>query len=435
MVIDLDTWVVPLLLAIAAGPALQGLLLLTWAKPGTGTRARLAVWHSALGCLASWAVLAAFLGHPEAAWEHSLPTWLHLREEHWQPRLLVDRLSVLYLLLVGLVYPVVVRFSLPSFHREPGADRYWFLVSLLASALWLLCLAGNLETLFVAWELVGVASVLLIGFFHRQVRAAQNSLRALVYYRLGDFLILVAAVLIHHTFRDHRFRHYEADLATPHAVLIGMALLGGSLAKSAQLPMSPWLHRAMEGPAASSAIFYGALSVHLGPFLLLRTSDLWLHEPAVRWTMAGIGFATAGFATLVGRTRADAKTALAYATMAQIGIMYCELAAGWQVLVAVHLFAHAGLRTWQFLRSSSLIQDFQDNPVYAGGLLLRRKLFVEHLLPERLQRRLYLAAVRMFWIDGLQWHWLAAPVLGVATALVRAERWLLRRSPRDGGSA
>lgn len=434
MVIELDTWVLPLLALVALGPVLQGLFLLTWVPVADRTRARLAALHSAVVCGASFAVLGMFLLHPAAAWERSLPPLLHLGQDHWQPLLLVDRLAVLYLVLVGLVHPVVVRFSLPSFHREPGADRYWFLVSLLATALWLLCLAGNLETLFVAWELVGAASVLLIGFFHRQVRAAQNSLRALVFYRLGDFLILVAAVLIHHTFPEHRFRHYAADLRTEHALLIGMALLGGSLAKSAQLPMSPWLHRAMEGPAASSAIFYGALSVHLGPFLLLRTSDLWLHEPGVRWTMFAIGLVTAAWATLVGRTRADAKTALAYATMAQIGIMYCELALGCQRLVGIHLFAHAGLRTWQFLRSSSLIQDFQDNPVYAGGMLLRRRLFFEHLLPERLQRQLYLAAVRMFWIDGLQWHWVVRPVLALGEALVRAERRLLRRSSHGGGA-
>lgn len=435
MVIALDQLVVPLLVAIFAGPAVQGLLLLSWAPVSDRTRARLAVAHATLLASASWLVLAAFLAHPEAAWERALPHWLELHELHWQPLLLVDRLSVLYLTLVGLVYPVVVRFSLPSFHREPGADRYWFLISLLASALCLLCLAGNLETLFVAWELVGVASVLLIGFFHRQVRAAQNSLRALVYYRLGDCLLLIALVLIHHTFGEQRFRHYAADLATPYAAWIGMALLGSSLAKSAQLPMSPWLHRAMEGPAASSAIFYGALSVHLGPFLLLRTSDLWLHEPSVRCMMAGIGLCTAVYATLVGRTRADAKTALAYATMAQIGVMYCELAAGWQTLVGVHLFAHAGLRTWQFLRSSSLIQDFQDNPVYAGGMQLRRQLHFERWLPTRMQRWLYLAAVRMFWIDGLQWRWIAAPLLAIATGLVRAERRLLRRSQRNRGAA
>lgn len=425
--IPLDHLLLPLLAAIALLPALLAIPLLLGRPWCERIEARLAAAHSVLVFLGTALVLWSWWHTPGGIYERELPSLLHLDDYHWHPVLLVDWLSALYLALIALVYPVVVRFSLPSFFREPGRSRYWFLVMLLGTALWLLCLAGNLDLLFVAWELIGVSSVLLIGFFRRQVRACQNSLRALVYYRIGDFLILLAAVSIHHSFPDQHFTGFAKDLATPHALLVGMALLGGSLAKSAQLPMSPWLHRAMEGPAASSAIFYGALSVHLGPFLLLRTSQLWLAEPPVRWAMFAIGLLTAIWATLVGRTRPDAKTALAYSTMAQIGIMYCELALGLQTIVAVHLFAHAGLRTWQFLRSSSLIQDFQDNPVFAGSVDLQRRRFYERVLPTSLQRRLYLASVRLFWIDSLQWHWVARPFLGLFKAIERLENACLGR--------
>ncbi|MCU0864101.1 MAG: NAD subunit H 5 [Planctomycetes bacterium] len=428
--IPLDDLLLPLLAAIAVPPALLGIPLLLGRPWPERIEARLAALHSVLVFAATALVLRSWWQTPGGVHERELPTLLHLEGYHWHPTLLVDWLSALYLALIALVYPVVVRFSLPSFFREPGRSRYWFLVTLLGSALWLLCVAGNLDLLFVAWELIGVSSVLLIGFFRRQVRACQNSLRALVYYRVSDFLILLAAVSIHHSFPDQHFTGFAADRAAPHAFLVGMALLGGSLAKSAQLPMSPWLHRAMEGPAASSAIFYGALSVHLGPFLLLRTCELWSAEPLVRGAMAGVGLLTAIWATLVGRTRPDAKTALAYSTMAQIGIMYCELAAGWHTVVAVHLFAHAGLRTWQFLRSSSLIQDFQDNPVFAGSVDLQRRRFYERVLPIGLQRRLYLASVRLFWIDSLQWHWVARPFLGLFRAVERLEDACLGR-PRE----
>jgi hypothetical protein len=239
--------------------------------------------------------------------------------------------------------------------------------------------------------------------------------------------------------REHREAHrrwnaLDADARAPHALLVGFALLFGSLAKSAQLPMSPWLHRAMEGPAASSAIFYGALSVHLGPFLLLRTSKLWFDEPVVLWSMGAIGALTAMWASAVGRTRPDAKTALAYSTMTQIGVMYVELALGMHKLVAFHMFAHAGLRTWQFLRSSSLIQDFQDNPVFAASIGLRRRLFVERILPLRLQRWLYVAAVRLFWIDSIQWHFVARPFLALFSGLVALEDWALGRKGREEAS-
>lgn len=430
----LDLLLLPLLAAVLACPALLGLVLLAGRQRATVWQPRIAVLHSMVMVAATAILAIAWANHGAAAYEDKLPPLLHLGSYHWVPMFLVDGHTMLYMVLVALVYPVVVRFSLPSFHREPGSGRYWFLVALLGASLWLLCVAGNLDTLFVAWELIGVSSVMLIGFFRTHVRAAQNSLRALVYYRLGDFLILLAAVLIHHTFPDQRFAGFDRDVHSPYALPVALALLGGSLAKSAQLPMSPWLHRAMEGPAASSAIFYGALSIHLGPFLLLRTHDLWDPSWIARGTMLAVGLLTAVWATLVGRTRPDAKTALAYSTMAQIGIMYMELAAGLHTLVAFHLFTHAGLRTWQFLRSSSLIQDFQDNPVFAGSVSLQRRLFFEHVLPVAVQRRLYLAAVRLFWIDALQWHLVARPFLGLFRLIARAEDAILGRRSGGGGA-
>ncbi len=426
--ISLESLLLPLLAVVAAPPALLGATLLLGIHWRQGMEARIAAIHSLCLLAASLLVVQAWWTGPTAAQELVLPPLLHLDGYRWQPMFLVDALSLLYLVLVALIYPVIVRFSIPSFHREPGLRRYWFLVTLLAASLWLLCVAGNLDTLFVAWELVGVSSVMLIGFFHRQVRAAQNSLRALVYYRISDFLILLAALLIHHSFPQQRFLQFSEDSTTPHALVVALALLGGSMAKSAQLPMSPWLHRAMEGPASSSAIFYGALSVHLGPFLLLRTCDLWMTQPIARVAMAIVGLSTAVWARLVGRTRPDAKTSLAYSTMAQIGIMYIELACGAHTLVAVHLFAHAGLRTWQYLRSSSLIQDFQDNPVFAGSIHLQRKLSWERVLPARLQSALYLGAVRLFWIDGLQWHFVVRPFLSVFRSVSRLEDRLLGRA-------
>lgn len=430
---SLDDLLLPLLALVLFPPALLGLALLLGVHWRSRWEQRIAALHSLILISATAAVLWSWLGAEAPAVERVLPPVLDLHGYRWHPILLVDGIAATYAALVALIYPVVVRFSIPSFHREPGASRYWFLVTLLGAALWLLCFAGNLDTLYVAWEIVGVSSVMLIAFFRTHVRAAQNSLRALVYYRLGDFAILLAIVLIHHSFPEQRFAHFASDVHAHDAGLVALALLAGSLAKSAQLPLSPWLHRAMEGPASSSAIFYGALSVHLGPFLLLRTRELWLPQDGVRWAMLAVGATTAAWATLVGRTRPDAKTSLAYATMAQIGIMYVELALGLRQVVLVQMFAHAGLRTWQFLRSSSLIQDFQENPVFAGSLRAQRLSFYERLLPLELQRRLYLAAVRQFWIDSLQLHFVVRPFLAFFRTLAMLEdRCLGRRTDRWG---
>jgi NADH-quinone oxidoreductase subunit L len=424
----------PLIVAWAAlTPALFGGALLLGLRPPEHLLQRMAGVHATVLLAATGVLCVLFVTGEARMVEISTPPLISTHGYEWRAVLLVDRLSVTYLALVAFISPVIVRFSLPSFHREEGSQRYWFLVTLFTFALTAVSLAGNIDVLYLGWELVGVSSVMLISFFRRNPRSAQNSLRALVYYRLCDMGLLGAAVWIHHAFPSGAFSHFAEDAAVPTAVGVALALLFSTLAKSAQLPMSPWLHRAMEGPAASSAIFYGALSVHLGPLLLLRTSALWMPHLSARLAMGGIGLVTAVFATLVGRTRPDAKTSLAYATMTQLGLMYVEISTGLHTLALLHLCSHAGLRTWQFLRSSSLIQDFQDNPIVGTDVRLRQRSGWERLLPARMRGSLYLAASRLFWVDSLQWSFLARPFLGLFTRLAAFEDRLLgdTPSPRD----
>lgn len=413
-------------------PLLLGAMQLLGLRPRERLMQRLATAHATGLLLAAFVLGLSFLAGDAARVEVATPPLLVTHGYEWRGELLVDRLSIAYLGLVALVYPVIVRFSQPFFHREEGSQRYWFLVTLLAFALTAVSLAGNIDVLYLGWELVGVSSVMLISFFRRNPRSTQNSQRALISYRLCDVALLGAAMWLHHAFPSTAFSRFAEDAAVPTALGVAFALLLATLAKSAQLPMSPWLHRAMEGPAASSAIFYGALSVHLGPLLLLRTSGLWLPHPSVRAAMAGVGVLTAVYATLVGRTRPDAKTALAYATMTQLGLMYVEIAAGLHTLALVHLCAHAGLRTWQFLRSSSLIQDFQDNPLVGRDVRRQRRSNWERLLPASLRGRLYLAASRLFWLDSVQWSFVARPVLGLFSRVAALEDRLLGEAADEG---
>jgi NADH-quinone oxidoreductase subunit L len=413
----------------ALTPAFFGAALLLGRRLPERLMQRLSVAHATGLLAAACALCILFIASPSRTVEVATQPLLVTHGYEWRAVLLVDRMSVAYLGLVGLIYPVIVRFSQPSFHREEGSQRYWFLVTLFAFALAVVSLAGNIDVLYLGWELVGVSSVMLIAFFRRNPRSTQNSLRALVYYRLCDLGVLGSVMWIHHAFPSSELSHFSEGAGVPTAVGVALALLFGSLAKSAQFPMSPWLHRAMEGPATSSAIFYGALSVHLGPLLLLRTNALWMPYTPVRVVMAGIGLATALFATLVGRTRPDAKSSLAYATMAQLGLMYMEIAAGLHTLALVHLCAHAGLRTWQFLRSSSLIQDFQDNPMVGTEVRLQRRSNWERLLPAGLRGPLYLAASRLFWLDSFQWRFVARPFLGFFSRLAAFEDRLLGDSP------
>lgn len=427
----LDALLVTALVVSFAPPLLLGAALL-FGRPASERRCELAAdVQSVLLLLLGAALAAAFYTAGGEPHEVRLPAVLEVEDYGWHPVFLLDTVSVAYFSLVALVYPAIVRFSMPAFHREPGAARYWFLVTLLAFSLFAASLAGNIDMLYVGWELVGLCSVNLIAFFRHNARACENSLRALIYYRLCDAGLLGATVWIHHAFPAADFLHFGEDASVSSAPIVGLLLLFGSLAKSAQLPMSPWLHRAMEGPAASSAIFYGALSVHLGPLLLLRTHELWHDFWIVRAACISCGAATAVYASLVGRTRPDAKTSIAYAAMAQLGIIYVEIGLGWHRFALVHLWAHAGLRTWQFLRSSSLIQDFQNNPLVGTDVRLRvRSGWWARFVPVAWQRKLHLAAVRLFWLDALQWRLVAKPCLALCGALASLEDLVLRPDRR-----
>ncbi len=414
-------------------PALLGLGLMSGRVIPIRTSKTLVIAHS-VGLLAL-TVLLGVLFAQNGFVPHEVQFREVLREGDWAwlPVLLVDNLSMTYAGLVALVYAAIVRFSLAAMVREAGARRYWFFVTLFVVALLAAALAGNIDVFYLGWELVGITSVMLIAFFRQSVRSNFNSLRTLIYYRIGDLFLLGAAIEIHHAFPAADFSAFARDANAEAAGLVAFALLVATLAKSAQLPMSPWLHRAMEGPAASSGVFYGALSVHLGPFLLLRTSPLWMSHAPVRVAIVAVGLCTAVYARLVGRTRPDAKTSLAYATMAQIGIIFVEIGIGLHTLALVHVCAHASLRTWQFLRSSSLIQDFQENPSFREGVRLTR-VSTWSLRWPRVSRWLYIAALRQFWLDGLQWQFFGRPLVVLFGAVLRGEQRLFGTSVRRAGT-
>ena len=160
------------------------------------------------------------------------------------------------------------------------------------------------------------------------------------------------------------------------AGLIGGLLLFAAAGKSALLPFCGWLPRAMEGPTPSSAVFYGALSVHLGAFLLLRVSSLFACSLVLAVATVALGLGTAAYATFVGRVQTDIKSALSFASLIQVGIIDAEIGAGhwvpflWYVAL-VHLLGHACLRTLQFVRAPSLLLDYRSVENAIGGKLPR----------------------------------------------------------------
>jgi NADH-quinone oxidoreductase subunit L len=269
-----------------------------------------------------------------------------------------DKLGAVFLGMAIVMTALIFMFSKYYLHREQGFKRFYCTVLLFFMGLSLIILAGNFEVLFMGWELIGISSVLLIAFYRDRFLPSRNALKVFSVYRIADAFLLAAIWYAHHLFEKSVGFSELSSLATQHGndiVILGLLLLMVAMIKSAQFPFSYWLPRAMEGPTTSSAIFYGALSVHMGLFLLLRTYPLWEGSIGLRITIAALGLVTAIVASSIARVQSSAKTQIAYASITQIGIMFIELAAGLQWLVLLHFVSNASLRTYQLLISPSVV--------------------------------------------------------------------------------
>lgn len=329
--------------------------------------------------------------------------WIEVGSYDFKMRFIIDLLGSTYAFLSVMLIGIIFRFSQNYLHREEGYFRFIFLLSILQFGLIIVSFARSLDLLFMGWELVGTTSVLLISYFYTQPQPVVHATKAIVSYRLCDMGILAASAWAHHNLHSTDFILLPKLLGHAHGqigpLFVGIFVIWASLAKAGQLPMSSWLPTAMEGPTPSSAIFYGALSVHLGPFLLIRFHDYLAHFPVLLIAIGLIGAMSAIYATMVGRTRSDAKTMLAYSTISQVGIIYVEIALGFTNFALFHMVTHASLRTFQFLRSSSIIHDFTDNPAVVQFSPIKRKVSFERLISTETRKKVYVHALHAFHLD------------------------------------
>jgi NADH-quinone oxidoreductase subunit L len=354
--------------------------------------------------------------------------WFEVGDYHFKIRFIVDLLGSTYAVLTTALIGIIFRFSRNYLHREEGYFRFIFLMSTLMFGLIIVSFSRSLDILFIGWELVGTTSVLLIGYFHEKPQPVVHATKAIISYRLCDAGILAAAAWCHIYLHTHDFVMLTHHLKETHGgsglIFIGLFVIWASLAKAGQLPMSSWLATAMEGPTPSSAIFYGALSVHLGPFLLLRFYEYFVHFPSLLMVIGSIGTLSAFYATMVGRTRSDAKTMLAYATISQVGLIYVEIALGFSNFALFHIVTHASLRTYQFLRSSSLIQDFFENPTIEQDVPIRRNHIFERLISDEIRRRIFVHALHGFHLDYFTTKFIRAFLAPMKLYMVWEEKWM-----------
>jgi NADH-quinone oxidoreductase subunit L len=190
-------------------------------------------------------------------------------------------------------------------------------------------------------------------------------------------------------------------------IFISLMILISAAAKSAQLPFSTWLPRAMEGPTPSSAIFYGSLSVHIGVFILLRTFPFWEHQLSVRILIGLLGLSTSIAATGIARVQSSVKSQIAYSSIAQIGLIFIEVAAGLEYLALFHFAGNAFLRTYQLLVSPSVV-SYQIREQFYN--FIPRQHTVEDSLPKRLEYSLYMLCLKEWNLDSFMYKYLWNPV-------------------------
>ncbi|WP_438030863.1 proton-conducting transporter transmembrane domain-containing protein [Sorangium sp. So ce233] len=360
-----------------------------------------------------------------------LGPWFRVSGYSFDVVLLVDRLSSTMMVLVSLIAIVAGRFSVAYLHREAGFARFFLLLALFSTGMLAVVSAGSIDLLFAGWELVGATSVLLVTFFHERAAPARAALRVYVTYRLCDVGLLVGAVLMHElagsahfsvAFGSAAWPGDAAALGSPAATAIALCLLLAAMGKSAQFPVGSWLPRAMEGPTPSSALFYGAISIHAGVYLMLRAAPLLERSPAASAAVTVVGALTAVYGTVVGRAQADVKSALAHATMSQVGVMFIEIGLGYYRLALVHLFAHACLRCLQMLRAPSALRDAQEIRAAHAGDPLPRLGIAARALPAPLVRRAYWLALDRFHLEALQQRLIAAPLMRLGQRIDGFER-------------
>ncbi|QDT31079.1 proton-conducting transporter transmembrane domain-containing protein [Thalassoglobus polymorphus] len=410
-------------LVVVASPALLlaslGLPMLLGWNLSERTQARLTKTSVSVGLVAAVSILCLMVVSGSRHVPIELGNWASIEPEHFHFHLkfVFDRLSVPFAILSFVLCGTVGAFSTIYLHREKGYRRFFLLYALFLAGMIVSALAGTIETLFFGWELVGLSSALLVAYFHERPGPVRNGLRVWTTYRFADAAFLIAALAMHHFTGAGDFDRLMgsgpwpdgvAAIGSWQALAVGSLLLLAAAGKSGMVPFSGWLPRAMEGPTPSSAVFYGALSVHLGTYLLLRVSPLLEVSLPLRIAVIALGLVSAIFGALASRVQGDVKNALAFASLTQVGIITVEIGLGLRYIALIHMIGHACLRTLQLLRAPSVLRDHQTYEDAVG-----RRLTGDTVNPPRtatkFQVSLYRFALERGYLDAMLDDWIVRP--------------------------
>jgi len=368
---SLSTWA----LVALFGPLLAaGAIALMPAKKSGHPSAYLSVAAALLSLLAAVILLAARWSDAGAEPIDLVVRWLPSGGSSLADvGLRLDGIAMPMLVVVTGVASCVQVFSLGYMADEPPAAfaRYFGYHSLFIFSMNLLVLAPNLLQLFAGWELVGLTSYLLIGFYYQKPSAARAAVKAFWMTKFADMGLLIALVLL---FSWTCSFGWDAILSEEHAFVVTLLLFVAVMGKSAQFPLHVWLPDAMEGPTPVSALLHAATMVAAGVFLIVRSYPLFAQAPDTLDIMMWVGSFTALFAAVVATVQTDIKKVLAYSTCSQLGYMVCALGAGSVMGGYFHLTTHACFKALLFLAAGSVIHGVHSNELAdMGGLFGRMK--------------------------------------------------------------
>ncbi len=343
------------------GLPLAGSLAITAA--GTRSSRRTAAYVSTLTTMGAFVAaivtFVAMLGRSEAARTDSTTswTWLAAGPYHFGLTLLNDQLSVLMMLIVTGVGSLIIAYSIGYMDGEDEERRFFAYMSLFVFSMLLLVQTANLLLLLAGWGMVGLSSYLLIGYYQDRPSAIAAAKKAFVMNAVGDATFALALfLLIEHTGHlDFAGAFANAPTGGTVATLIALGLLGGAVAKSAQIPLHTWLPDAMEGPTPVSALIHAATMVTAGVYLIVRTHPLFERAIDVEDVAASLGAATLLMAGLIALVQNDIKRVIAYSTMSQIGYMFVGAAGGAYANGMFHLMTHAFFKALLFLAAGLVI--------------------------------------------------------------------------------
>ncbi|EIW16422.1 MULTISPECIES: NADH-quinone oxidoreductase subunit L [Pelosinus] len=289
----------------------------------------------------------------------------------------IDPISAMMLMVVTLVSLMVQIYSLGYMQGDPGFGRFYAYLSLFVAAMLGLVIAVNFVQMFIFWELVGLSSYLLIGYYFYKVSAREAAKKAFITTRIGDFGLLLGILLLQIIFGTLDFQ--QLDLSIPAYIqqsgtglltIVGFLIFLGPISKSGQFPLHVWLPDAMEGPTPVSALIHAATMVVAGVYLVARVFFLFDLLPHVLDVVAWVGAITACFAASIALTQREIKRILAYSTVSQLGYMMLALGVGSVTASMFHLMTHAFFKALLFLAAGAVIHGLHDkNDIFEmGGL-------------------------------------------------------------------